>query len=228
MAKHGKKHSAVSEKLEQRVYEFEDAIAFLKENQVATFDETAELAIRLGVDPRKSDQTVRGTVSLPHGSGKDVCVLVIAEGAAADSARAAGADFVGNEDMIEKIKGGWVDFDVVIATPETMKEVRKLGRVLGPRGLMPNPRTGTVTDDTAEAVNSSKSGRVEFRMDRNGNVHVPFGKLSFEGDKLLENAYAAIAAVRAEKPAAARGAYIRRCSVSSTMGVGVQVGVRDE
>ena len=228
MAKHGKKHSAVSEKLEKRVYEFEDAIAFLKENQVATFDETAELAIRLGVDPRKSDQTVRGTVSLPHGSGKDVCVLVIAEGAAADSARAAGADFVGNEDMIEKIKGGWVDFDVVIATPETMKEVRKLGRVLGPRGLMPNPRTGTVTDDTAEAVNSSKSGRVEFRMDRNGNVHVPFGKLSFEGDKLLENAHAAIAAVRAEKPAAARGAYIRRCSVSSTMGVGVQVGVRDE
>lgn len=228
MAKHGKKLNAVKEKLEKRVYDFDEAIDFLKQNSVGKFDETAELAIRLGVDPRKSDQSVRGTVSLPHGSGRDVRVLVVAAGAAADAARGAGADMVGNEDMIEKIKGGWTDFDVLIATPETMKEVRKLGRVLGPRGLMPNPRTGTVTDEPAKAVEESKAGRVEFRMDRNGNVHVPFGKLSFDKDKLVENGQAAIAAVRAEKPASARGAYIRRCSVSSTMGVGIQVGVRDE
>lgn len=228
MAKHGKKLSAVKEKLEKRIYDFDEAIDFLKQNAVGSFDETAEMAIRLGVDPRKSDQSVRGTVSLPHGSGRDVRVLVVAAGAAADAAREAGADMVGNEDMIEKIKGGWTDFDVLIATPETMKEVRKLGRVLGPRGLMPNPRTGTVTDEPAKAVEESKAGRVEFRMDRNGNVHVPFGKLSFDKEKLVENGQAAIAAVRAEKPAAARGAYIRRCSVSSTMGVGIQVGVRDE
>ena len=228
MAKHGKKLSAVKEKLEKRIYDFDEAIDFLKQNAVGSFDETAEMAIRLGVDPRKSDQSVRGTVSLPHGSGRDVRVLVVAAGAAADAAREAGADMVGNEDMIEKIKGGWTDFDVLIATPETMKEVRKLGRVLGPRGLMPNPRTGTVTDEPAKAVEESKAGRVEFRMDRNGNVHVPFGKLSFDKEKLVENGQAAIAAVRAEKPAAARGAYICRCSVSSTMGVGIQVGVRDE
>ena len=228
MAKHGKKLSAVKEKLEKRIYDFDEAIDFLKQNAVGSFDETAEMAIRLGVDPRKSDQSVRGTISLPHGSGRDVRVLVVAAGAAADAAREAGADMVGNEDMIEKIKGGWTDFDVLIATPETMKEVRKLGRVLGPRGLMPNPRTGTVTDEPAKAVEESKAGRVEFRMDRNGNVHVPFGKLSFDKEKLVENGQAAIAAVRAEKPAAARGAYIRRCSVSSTMGVGIQVGVRDE
>jgi large subunit ribosomal protein L1 len=181
----------------------------------------------MGVDPRKSDNAIRGTVSLPHGTGKNVRVLVFATGPAADAAREAGADEVGMEDVIEKVKGGWTDFDVAIATPEAMKEVRKLGRVLGPRGLMPNPKTGTVTDDTATAVAQSKAGKVEFRMDRHGNINVPVGKVSFEVDQLVENARTVITAIRAEKPAGAKGEYIRNCTVSSTMGVGVHVNARD-
>jgi large subunit ribosomal protein L1 len=215
------------EKKEDRVYELEEAIAFLKGANTAKFDETAEIALRLGVDPKKSDQNVRGMANLPHGSGKKVCVVVLATGPAADAAREAGADVVGNEDVIEKIKEGWTDFDVAIATPETMKEVRKLGKILGPRGLMPNPKSGTVTDDTAAAVNQFKAGRVEFRLDRHGNVNVPFGKLSFQAEQLRENAEAVVAAVKAEKPASARGAYIKRCTVSSSMGVGLRVNVRD-
>jgi len=212
---------------EEKVYDLTEAIRFLKANKVAKFDETAELAIRLGVDTKKTDQTVRGTVALPHGTGKVVRVAVFAAGASADAARAAGAEFVGNEDLIEKVKGGWVDFDVAIATPDAMKEVRKLGKVLGPRGLMPNPKTGTVTDDTATAVKDSKAGRVEYRMDRNGNVQVPFGKLSFEEGKLQENVLAVIHAISAARPAAAKGVFIKRCTLSSTMGVGLRVDVRD-
>ena len=227
MATHGKKYRKVAEKTEDKVYTASEAISFLKANKIAKFDETAELAIRLGVDTKKTDQTVRGTVALPHGTGKVVRVAVFAAGAAADAARAAGADFVGNDDLIEKVKGGWVDFDIAIATPEAMKEVRKLGKVLGPRGLMPNPKTGTVSDDTAAAVRDSKAGRVEYRMDRNGNVQVPFGKLSFDASKLLDNVNAVIAAIASARPAAAKGVFIKRCTLSSTMGVGLRVDVRE-
>ena len=227
MATHGKKYNKVKATTEAKVYDLAEAIRFLKANKVAKFDETAELAIRLGVDTKKTDQTVRGTVGLPHGTGKVVRVAVFAAGAAADAARAAGAEVVGNEDLIEKVKGGWTEFDIAIATPDAMKEVRKLGKVLGPRGLMPNPKTGTVTDDTAAAVRASKAGRVEYRMDRNGNVQVPFGKLSFDESKLLENVNVVIGAVRAARPAAAKGIFIKRCTLSSTMGVGLRVDVRD-
>lgn len=227
MATHGKKYRKVAEKTEDKVYTASEAISFLKANKIAKFDETAELAIRLGVDTKKTDQTVRGTVALPHGTGKVVRVAVFAAGAAADAAREAGADFVGNDDLIEKVKGGWVDFDIAIATPEAMKEVRKLGKVLGPRGLMPNPKTGTVSDDTAAAVRDSKAGRVEYRMDRNGNVQVPFGKLSFDASKLLDNVNAVIAAIASARPAAAKGVFIKRCTLSSTMGVGLRVDVRE-
>ncbi len=227
MATQGKRYRKIVKDAEDKVYELSEAIRFLKSHQSAKFDETAELAIRLGVDTKKSDQTVRGTVVLPNGTGKKVRVAVFAAGAAADVARAAGADVVGNEDLIEKVKGGWTDFDVAIATPDAMKEVRKLGKVLGPRGLMPNPKTGTVTDDTAAAVKESKAGRVEFRMDRAGNVQVPFGKLSFEEGKLLENVNAVVAAVAAARPAAAKGVFIKKCTLSSTMGVGLRVDVRD-
>jgi large subunit ribosomal protein L1 len=227
MAKHGKRYRKIKADAEAKVYDLAEALRFLKAHKTAKFDETAELAVRLGVDTAKSDQTVRGTVSLPHGTGKLVRVAVFAAGAAADAARAAGADVVGNEDLIEKVKGGWTEFDIAIATPEAMKEVRKLGKVLGPRGLMPNPKTGTVTDDTATAVRESKAGRVEFRMDRNGNCQVAFGKLSFDEAKLLDNVNTVLAAIRAARPAAAKGIFIKRCTVSSTMGAGLRVDVRD-
>jgi large subunit ribosomal protein L1 len=227
MATHGKRYKKIRADAQDKVYELGEAVRFLKDHQSAKFDETAELAMRLGVDTTKSDQTVRGTVGLPHGTGKKVRVLVFAAGGAADAARSAGADFVGNEDLIEKVKGGWTDFDVAVATPEAMKEVRKLGKVLGPRGLMPNPKTGTVTDDTAAAVKASKAGRVEFRMDKHGNVQVPFGKLSFQPPQLIENCESIIAAVKAARPAAAKGVFIKRCVVSSTMGVGIHVDVHD-
>ena len=227
MAKHGKRYRKIQADIAAKVYELSEAVRFLKAHPTAKFDETAEVAIRLGVDTKKSDQTVRGTVALPHGTGKTVRVLVFATGAAADAARAAGADHVGNEDLIEKVKGGWTDFDVAIATPEAMKEVRKLGKVLGPRGLMPNPKTGTVTDDTGAAVKGSKAGRVEFRMDKSGNVQVPFGKLSFDEAKLMENLNAIVSAVRAARPAATKGMYFKRCTLSSTMGAGLKVDVRD-
>lgn len=227
MAKHGKKYRVVSEKVEERLYEPAEALEFLKANKYAKFDETAEIHFRLGVDPKKTDQTVRGTVSLPNGSGKTVRVAVFATGAAADAAKSAGADFVGMDDLVEKVKGGWTEFDVAIATQDAMKVVRTLGKMLGPRGLMPNPKTGTVTDDTAAAVKQFKAGRVEFRMDRNGNVGVPFGKLSFETKALVENVDAVIAAVKGSRPASAKGVFVKRCTLSSTMGVGLRVNVRD-
>jgi large subunit ribosomal protein L1 len=225
---HGKKYVAAKAKVtREKSYDLKDAVAFLQANKFAKFDETAELAFRLGVDPTQSDQNVRGTVMLPHGSGKKVRVVVFATGPAADAAKAAGADFVGYEDLVAKVQGGWSDFDVAVATNETMKEVRKLGKMLGPRGLMPNPKTGTVTEDTAAAVKLCKAGRVEYRMDRNGNVMVPFGKLSFTQEALVENAKAVITAVQNAKPAAAKGIYLKRATVSSTMGPGLHIQIKE-
>ncbi|MCL1856473.1 MAG: 50S ribosomal protein L1 [Kiritimatiellaeota bacterium] len=228
MAKRGKKYQDVMKKMPTSLVSLEEAIAFVKANPLAKFDETMEMGMRMGVDTTKTDQVVRGTVNLPHGTGKTVKVVVFAQGAAADAATAAGADEVGMTELLEKVKGGWTDFDVAIATPEAMTEVRKLARVLGPRGLMPNPRTGTVTDDTGAAVKSSKAGKVEFRMDRTGNICVPFGKRSFSVEALAANAEALMGAIRAERPAAAKGQFIRSLTVCSTMGVGVGVTVKAE
>ncbi len=227
MRKHGKRYRAIKAKTAARLYELEEAIAFIKDNAAAKFDETMDLAFRLGLDFKKSEQTVRGTVSLPHGTGKTVRVLVFATGAAADAARAAGAAEVGYEELIAKIQGGYTGFDVAIATPDAMKEVRKLGKFLGPRGLMPNPKTGTVTDEVGAAVQQFRAGRVEFRMDRHGNLQLPFGKRSFEAAKLVENARAAMDAVLAARPAAAKGTFVKRCVVSSTMGVGLPIRVSE-
>lgn len=227
MATHGKKYRKTAENIDKDSYELIEAVQLIQANAGAKFDETLEMAFRLGVDFKKSDQVVRGTVSLPHGSGKKVKVLVFAEGPAADAAKEAGADFVGFTDMIEKIQSGWVDFDVAVSTTEAMKEVRKLGKFLGPRGLMPNPKTGTVTDDVAAAIQQFKAGRVEFRMDRHGNVQVPFGKRSFEAEKLAENGTAVVHALIAAKPATAKGVYIKRCVVSSTMGPGLPVNLKE-
>lgn len=228
MAKHGKTYNAVKKKVSvEKRYAVEEAIRFIKDNPTAKFDETIEVALRMGVDPTKSDQAIRSTVALPNGTGKDVRVIVFATGAAAEAARAAGAVEAGFEDLLAKVTGGWMDFDIVVATPDAMKEVRKLGKVLGPRGLMPNPKTGTVTDDTATAVKQFKAGRVEFRMDKNGNVMVPFGRRSFTVEALVQNFNAVYEAVLAAKPASAKGIYIKRCTVSSTMGPGLHIDARE-
>ncbi len=182
--------------------------------------------MKLGIDPRQSDQALRGAISLPNGTGKTVRVIVAAEGDAAAAARDAGADEVGMDDLIEKIKGGWLDFDVMIATPDAMKEVRKLGRQLGPRGLMPNPKTGTVTDDTASAVKESKGGRIEYRADRGACVHAPVGKLSFQDQALIENVHALMTAIQRARPASAKGTYLVSCTISSTMSPGVKLDTR--
>ena len=228
MAKHGKKYTAVKKKVQvEKLYSVEEALQFIKNNPTAKFDETVEVALRMGVDPTKSDQAIRSTVALPNGSGKDVRVIVFATGSAAEAARAAGAVEAGFEDLLAKVTGGWMDFDIVVSTPDAMKEVRKLGKVLGPRGLMPNPKTGTVTDDTATAVKQFKAGRVEFRMDKNGNIIVPFGKLSFAVEALAENFHAVYDAILAAKPSSTKGVYIKRCTVSSTMGPGLHLDVKD-
>ncbi len=228
MSKHGKKYTAVKKKvLVEKLYTVEEALQFIKDNPTAEFNETIEVALRMGVDSTKSDQAIRSTVALPNGTGKDVRVIVFATGAAAEAARAAGAVEAGFEDLLAKVTGGWMDFDIVVATPDAMKEVRKLGKVLGPRGLMPNPKTGTVTDDTATAVKQFKAGRVEFRMDKNGNIIVPFGKLSFTVEALAENFRAVYDAILAAKPASTKGIYIKRCTVSSTMGPGLHLDVKD-
>ena len=228
MAFHGKKYKQAAAKVDREtLYTIEGALKLLKDNPTTKFDATAEIAFRLGVDPTKSDQAVRGTVTLPHGTGKTVRVLVFANGPAADAARAAGADVVGYEDVIAKVAGGFTDFDVAVATPDAMKEVRKLGKVLGPRGLMPNPKTGTVSDDTAAAVKACKAGRVEYRMDRNGNVMVPFGKMSFEIDALRANCKAVIDAINSARPAAAKGVFVKRATLTSTMGPGLRLAPRE-
>ncbi len=212
----------------KKFYPLKSAVEVLTRIPKAKFDETVELAFRLGVDPKQSDQMVRGTVPLPHGSGKTVRVLVFAKpGAAADAAKAAGAEFVGFDDLVKKCNEGWADFDVAVATPEAMTEVRKLGKVLGPRGLMPNPKTGTVTDDTAKAVREVKAGRVEFKIDKAGNVHVPIGKASFKPNQIEENARAVIDAVIKAKPHSAKGTYLQSCTLSATMSPPVRLDVRE-
>lgn len=209
-------------------YTLKPAVDILGKFPKAKFNESVELSFRLGVDPRQSDQMVRGTVPLPHGSGKTVRVLVFAKsGQAADAARAAGAEHVGFEDMIKQCNEGWADFDVAIATPEAMIEVRKLGKVLGPRGLMPNPKTGTVTDDTAKAVKEVKAGRVEYKTDKAGNVHVPVGKLSFTPTQLEENARVVLDAVCKARPASVKGVFVLSCTLSATMSPGIRIDVRE-
>lgn len=211
-----------------RAYPLNDAVATLAKLPKAKFNETVEIAFRLGVDPKQSDQMVRGTVPLPHGSGKTVRVLVFAKaGPAADAASAAGAEYVGFEDMIKKCQDGWTDFDVAVATPEAMSEVRKLGKVLGPRGLMPNPKTGTVTEDTAKAVKEVKAGRVEYKTDKAGNIHVPVGKLSFSAQQLYENAHAVIDAVLKARPASVRGTYLRAAALTATMSPAVRLDLKE-
>ncbi|MGH9302604.1 MAG: 50S ribosomal protein L1 [Acidimicrobiales bacterium] len=200
-----------------------EAVDLVKSLAHAKFDETVELAVRLGVDPRKADQIVRGTVSLPAGTGKTVRVAVFAAGEAANEAKAAGADVVGSDDLVARVEGGFLDFDLAIATPDLMGQVGKLGRVLGPRGLMPNPKTGTVTTDVGRAVGEFKGGRVEYRTDRVGNVHVPVGKVSFEKDNILGNARAVLEELARVKPASTKGRYVRSVTLSSTMGPGIKV-----
>jgi large subunit ribosomal protein L1 len=219
----GKKFQAAATSVErQRLYQPSEAVAAVKQASFAKFDETVDVAVNLGVDPRHADQIVRGTVVLPHGTGKTVRVLVLAQGDKAKEAEAAGADFVGPE-YIEKIKGGWLDTDVIIATPDMMGQVGALGRILGPRGLMPNPKSGTVTMDVTKAVHEVKAGKIEFRVDKTGNLHAPVGKVSFSADKLTENVAAFMDAVVRAKPAAAKGTYIRSVTLSSTMGPGVRI-----
>jgi len=222
--KRSKRYRAAAEKVgAPRPHPFAEALTTLKSLPATKFDQTVTLSFRLGVDPRQSDQMVRGTCPLPHGSGKSVRVLVFAEGASAEAAREAGAEFVGYKDLVDKCVGGFQDFDVAIATPACMAEVRKLGKVLGPRGLMPNPKTGTVTDDTAKAVREVKAGRVEFKLDKNGNISVPVGKLSFSETALFENGSAVIDAIVKSRPSSAKGRFVENITLASTMSPGLRV-----
>jgi len=220
----GKGYLQVLEKVDRdRLYDPPEALRLIKETSRARFDETVEVAVHLGVDPRHADQMVRGVVVLPHGLGKPIKVLVFAKGEKAKEAEEAGADYVGAEDLLERIQGGWLDFQVAIATPDMMGQVGRLGKILGPRGLMPNPKTGTVTFDVGRAVREAKAGRVEYRTDRGGVVHAPIGKVSFELEKLLENFHAFMESVLRARPEAVKGQYIRSVTVSSTMGPGIRV-----
>ena len=222
MRKHGKKYRAAAEKVEPgRKYTLEEGVAKVKEISFAKFDETVELTMWLGVDPRKADQLVRGTVVLPHGLGRSKTVLVIAQGDKQKEAEEAGADFVGGEDVVDRIKGGWLDYDAVIATPDMMRLVGQLGKILGPRGLMPNPKTGTVTFDVSTAVRETKAGKVEYRVDKTGVIHVPVGKVSFDNDRIRENASVLIDAVVKAKPATAKGKYVKKVNLAATMSPGV-------
>lgn len=208
-----------------RLYALEEALDLLKQGAFAKFDETVDLSVRLGVDPRKADQMVRGAVVLPNGLGKSVRVLVFAKGPKAQEAEAAGADFVGAEDLAEKIQGGWYDFDTAIASPDMMGVVGKIGRLLGPRGLMPNPKVGTVTMDVAKAVEEAKSGKVEYRVEKAGIIHVPVGKVSFDADKLKENILALVDVLVKAKPSTAKGIYMQKVTISSTMGAGINIDI---
>jgi len=226
MAKRGKKYLQSCEKFDRsKSYSLNEAIAFLKEAATAKFEETAEVAIRLGIDPRKADQMVRGTVLLPHGLGKEVKVLVFAKGEKEQEAREAGADSVGGEDLVEKIKGGWLEFDKVVATPDMMSIVGKIGKILGPRGLMPNPKVGTVTFELKSTVDELKKGKVEFRSDKGGNLHVPVGKTSFDPQKMFENILALIETVKKMKPSSSKGVYLKNIVLSSSMGPGIKVDI---
>src|SRR5277367_7165808 len=222
--KRSKAYRQASEQIDRdRLYSPAEAVTIAKANQVTKFDPTVEVALRLGVDPRKQDQMVRGTVNLPNGTGKTARVLVFATGDRAEAAKAAGADYVGSDDLIEQIQGGFLDFDAVVATPDLMGKVGRLGRVLGPRSLMPNPKTGTVTMDVAKAVTEIKGGKIEFRVDKNSNLHLIIGKASFPDRALVENYAAAIDEVMRLKPAAAKGRYVKKVAITSTMGPGIQV-----
>ena len=222
MKKHGKKYEAAAAKFDLRTkHNIDDAVARVKEIAFAKFDETVELTVWLGVDPRKADQLVRGTLVLPHGLGRSKSVLVIAQGEKIKEAEEAGADFVGGEDMVTKIKGGWLEFDAVIATPDMMRLVGGLGKILGPRGLMPNPKTGTVTFDVKTAVLETKAGKVEYRVDKTGVIHCPVGKVSFEADKIRDNAKALLEAIVKAKPATAKGKYVKKVNLAATMSPGV-------
>jgi large subunit ribosomal protein L1 len=223
MATHGKKFTSAKQQVEDRPYALEEALPLIQKIKFAKFDETVGLSIRLGVDPKHADQMVRGTVVLPHGLGKSKRVLVIAGAEKQKEAEEAGADVVGGEELVDKINTGWVDFEAVVATPDMMRAVGKLGKVLGPRGLMPNPKTGTVTPNVGQAVKEIKAGKVEFRVDKTGIVHAPVGKLSFPAQNLIENASALLDSIVRAKPSAAKGKYLKSITVSSTMGPGVRV-----
>src|SRR5919201_1616815 len=219
----GKKFAAARKQVADRPHTIEEAVPLMQKVKFAKFDETVEIALRLGVDPKHADQMVRGTVVLPHGLGKSKRVLAIAGGEKQKEAQEAGADVVGGEEMVDKIQGGFMDFDAVVATPDMMRAVGKLGKVLGPRGLMPNPKTGTVTTDIAKAVKEIKAGKVEFRVDKTGIIHAPLGKTSFKPDALVANAHALVDSIVKAKPAAAKGKYLKSVTVSSTMGPGIKI-----
>ncbi len=222
--KHSKNYRRYHEKIDRsRRYPLEEAVKIIKENKYAKFDESVEIAIRLGVNPKNADQMVRGTVSLPNGTGKSVRVAVFAQAEKAEEAKAAGADFIGAEDLAEKIQGGWTDFDVAVATPDMMRVVGKLGKVLGPRGLMPNPKTGTVTMDLTRTIKELKAGRIEFRVDKQANVAASIGKLSFNENQIMENVHAFVEAILRAKPATAKGAYFLGASICSTMSPGLKL-----
>ncbi len=224
MRKASKRYTVIAKSLDKnKTYDVREAVTLIKKNATAKFDESFEIAIRLGVDPRKADQMVRGTVSLPHGTGKTVRVLVLAKSPKDQEALNAGADYAGLDDYIEKIKGGWTDVDVIIATPDVMGEVGKLGRILGPRGLMPNPKIGTVTFDVDKAVREVKAGKIEYRVDKTGNVAAAIGKCSFDEEKLMENLATFYNNILRAKPSTAKGKYVKNISVSSTMGAGIQI-----
>jgi len=227
MKKSGKHMETARQKVEARPYKLADAAELIKKTHHTKFNETVELAINLGVDPKHSDQVVRGTVVLPNGLGKSVRVLVLASGDKQREATEAGAEFVGGDDMVAKIMEGWTDFDAVIATPDMMRSAGKLGKVLGPRGLMPNPKTGTVTADVSKAVKETKAGKVEFRVDKAGIVHCPVGKINFDASKLAENAHVVIVAVVKAKPAAAKGKYVKKITLTSTMGPAILVDLAE-
>lgn len=223
MATHGKKYSAAKQQVEDRPYALDEALPLVQKLKFAKFDETVAMSIRLGVDPKHADQMVRGTVVLPHGLGKSKRVVVIAGPDKQKDALDAGADVVGGDELVDRIAGGWIDFEAVVATPDMMRAVGKLGKVLGPRGLMPNPKTGTVTPNVAQAVTEIKAGKVEFRVDKTGIVHAPVGKVSFPAQNLIENASALLDSIVRAKPSAAKGKYLKSITVSSTMGPGVRI-----
>jgi large subunit ribosomal protein L1 len=226
--KASRRYKAAAEQIDRsKAYTIDEAVALLQKLPKPKFDETVEVAMQLGVDPRKSDQMVRGTVALPHGTGKAVRVVAICQGDQTREAEEAGADHVGFTDLIEKIRGGWLGFDVVVAAPDTMRELGKLGKLLGPRGLMPSPKTGTVTPDVGQAVREVKAGKIKFKIDKNANLHMPIGKASFEAAQLKENSMAAFAAVLKAKPPAARGDYLKTAALSSTMGPGIRLDLKE-
>lgn len=223
MAKHGKKYNEATGKIEDKLYGIPDAVGAMRAASFVKFDESVDVAMRLGVNPKHADQMVRGTVVLPHGTGSSKRVLVVAQGDKVKEAEEAGADHVGGAELVAKIQEGWLDFDAVVATPDMMREVGKLGRVLGPRGMMPNPKTGTVTFDVGAAVSEIKAGKVEFRVDKNANIHAAVGKLSFDDAKITDNINALVQAVFRAKPAAAKGKYLHTIHVASTMGPGIKI-----